>query len=118
MHFIFGYLREAPVKIERETSKATLVVIAILVVFLFIFLSFEDIDGKPLVSYRSFHAPSGSVQTGGADKLEIDSETHPEQSFRIHPEGHLNSKTHPAFCGVRRVDKPRDQMLPQSKPRP
>ena len=86
MHFTFGYSGEVPEKREKEMSKATLVAIAILVVLLVIFLSFEDIDGKPLVSYRSFHAPSGSTQTGGADKLEIDSETHPEQIFRIHPE--------------------------------
>jgi|GEM_PF-4723889 len=86
MHFILGYYREVPVKIERETPKVVLVGIAILVVLLFIFLSFEDIDGETLSSYLSFHAPSGSAQTGGADKLEIDSETHPEQIFRIHPE--------------------------------
>jgi len=80
MHFIFGYLRETPVKIERETSKATLVVIAILVVLLVIFLSFENIDGETLSFYLSFHAPSGSVQISGAeDKFDIDS----EQNFWI-----------------------------------
>jgi len=83
MHFIFGYLGEAPVKMERETPKAVLVGIAILVVFLFIFLSFEDIDGKPLVSYRSFHAPSSSSHIDRADnKFEINS----EENFWIHPE--------------------------------
>jgi hypothetical protein len=97
MHFIFGYLGEVPEKIERETSKAALVGIAILVVFLFIFLSFEDIDGETLSSYQSFQTSSGLVQSGGmdpmdpnSDNFEIDSKIHPEQSFWIHPEGDLN----------------------------
>ncbi|MCK4385051.1 MAG: hypothetical protein KAW52_02185 [candidate division Zixibacteria bacterium] len=46
MHFIFGYQREVPVKIKRGTSKTTLVGLAILIILLLIFLSFENLDGS------------------------------------------------------------------------
>ena len=105
MHFIFGYLREVPVKIERETSTATLIVIGILVVLLFIFLSFEDIDEPARSSQLTFLSWSGSAQLGLSGELKIDPEIYPEEIFRIHPEGRLNSKTHPAKGGIRRVNK-------------
>ncbi len=86
MHFIFGYLREVPVKIEKKTPKAVLVGIAILVALLFIFLSFEDIDGETISSYQSSQTSSSLVQSSGMDNFEIDSKIHPEQSFWIHSE--------------------------------
>jgi len=51
MHFIFGYQREIPVKIQGNTSKTVLVGLAILIILLLIFLSFENLDGSipPLV---------------------------------------------------------------------
>ncbi|MCK4223935.1 MAG: hypothetical protein KAX39_02065 [candidate division Zixibacteria bacterium] len=82
MHFIFGYTREVPVKIEREASKLALVGLAILIVLLFIFLTFEDIDEEIRASDLIFRAPSNSIQIAGADNaFEIDSET-----LWIHPE--------------------------------
>jgi hypothetical protein len=81
MHFIFGYCREVPQKMERETPKAVLVGIAILVVLLVVFLSFENIDGETLSSYLSFQTPSWSAQMGVVGKLEIGSGIHSEQSL-------------------------------------
>ncbi len=74
MHFIFGYTREVPVKIERETSKLALVGLAILIVVLFIFLTFEDIDEEIRASDLVFHTPSNPIQMAGVDNVfEIDS---------------------------------------------
>ncbi len=75
MYFIFGYSREVPVKIERNTSKAVLLAVGIAVVLLVIFLSFENADGVTLISYLSFGAPSGSMEASAADDgWEIDLE--------------------------------------------
>ena len=49
MHFIFGYQREIPVKIQGNTSKTVLVGLAILIILLLIFLSFENLDGEILL---------------------------------------------------------------------
>jgi hypothetical protein len=49
MHFIFGYQREIPVKIRGNTSKTALVGLAILIILLLIFLSFENLDGEILL---------------------------------------------------------------------
>jgi hypothetical protein len=49
MHFIFGYQREIPVKIKRDTSKTALVGLAVLIILLLIFLSFENLDGEILL---------------------------------------------------------------------
>jgi hypothetical protein len=77
MYYIFGYTKEVPVKIERDTSRIILLGIAVLVVLLFVFLSFEDIDGETLGSYLSFHAPSGSAQIVNVDnELEVGWEQH------------------------------------------
>ena len=92
MHFIFGYAREVPVKMEKETSLVALITVAILVVLLFIFLSFEDIDGETISSYLSFQASSGLTQIGVVGKLENNCGIHPEQNFWIHFKGDLNSK--------------------------
>jgi len=50
MHFIFGYQREIPVKIKRDTSKTVLVGLAILIILFLIFLSFENLDGEILTN--------------------------------------------------------------------
>ena len=76
MNFIFGYSREVPVKIERQTPKLALVGLAILIVVLFIFLTFEDIDDQISVSNLVFNAPPNSPQVANADNSsEIDSES-------------------------------------------
>ncbi len=54
MHLIFGYQREVPVRIKRGTSKTTLVGLAILIILLLIFLSFENLDGEILTSQSAF----------------------------------------------------------------
>jgi Cu/Ag efflux pump CusA len=48
MHFIFGYQREIPVKIKTKASVTALVGLAILIILLLIFLSFENLDGEIL----------------------------------------------------------------------
>jgi hypothetical protein len=50
MHFIFGYQREIPVKIEGKVSKTALVVLAVLIISFFIFLSFESLDEETQTS--------------------------------------------------------------------
>jgi hypothetical protein len=58
MHFIFGYQREIPVKIKRDTSKTALVGLAILIILLLIFLSFENLDGEILLPTDIPDSPS------------------------------------------------------------
>ena len=75
MHFIFGIVREVPMKIESKVSKRTLLVLGIAVVLLVIFLSFENTDGEPLPYRISFDAPSGSAEVITVDsRLDIDLE--------------------------------------------
>jgi len=81
MYFIFGYLREVPVKFEKKTSIASLIAIAVLVVLLFIFLSFEDVDEPTRSSYLTFNASSCSSQMDVNGELGIESETDIEQNF-------------------------------------
>jgi hypothetical protein len=50
MHFIFGYQREIPVKIKTKASVTALVGLAILIILLLIFLSFENLDGEILTN--------------------------------------------------------------------
>ena len=54
MQFILGYQREVPVKVKRKTSKIALVGLALLIILLLIFLSFENLDGKILTSQFTF----------------------------------------------------------------
>ena len=54
MQFIFGYQREVPVKVKRKTSKIALVGLALLIILLLIFLSFENLDGEILASQSIF----------------------------------------------------------------
>ena len=75
MHFIFGIVREVPMKIESKVSKPALLVLGIAVVLLVIFLSFENTDGEPLPYRICFDAPSGSAQASAVGSgLEIDLE--------------------------------------------
>jgi hypothetical protein len=75
MYFVSGYSRELPVGVERSASKVALFVVAIAVVLLVIFLSFENTDGEPLPYRISFDAPSGSAEASAVGSgLEIDLE--------------------------------------------
>jgi hypothetical protein len=83
MSFIFGYSREVRVKIERNPSKLALVGLAILIVVLFIFLTFEDLDEQTSVRNLVLNAPSSSVSTLDSDNSSgTDSEIISEQIFR------------------------------------
>jgi len=73
MHFIFGYCREVPVKIERKTPRMVLLGIAILMVLLFIFLSWEDVDGKIRMGDFSLYAFTGLTQINQTANLKIPS---------------------------------------------
>jgi hypothetical protein len=42
MNFIFGYQREVQVKIRKETSKLFLLAIGVLIVILFLFITFDN----------------------------------------------------------------------------
>ncbi len=81
MHFIFGYVRAVPVKIEKKTSIATLVAIGILIVFLFIFLSFEDLEEPARPSELTFHPSWWSEQLSLSNGEEIDWGILSEQGF-------------------------------------
>jgi hypothetical protein len=82
MHFIFGYSREIPVKIEREVSKLALVGLAILIVFLFIFLTFEDLDEEIRPFQLTSRATSDSTQLIGLNnQFELDSGNPSNQTF-------------------------------------
>jgi hypothetical protein len=66
MTLIFGYCREVPMKIERKTSKLALFGLAILIVALFVFLSFENLDEQILSTDLVFHAPGISAHMADA----------------------------------------------------
>jgi hypothetical protein len=55
MHFIFGYQREIPVNIKTKASITALVGLAILIVLLFIFLSFDNLDSDASSSPPGFN---------------------------------------------------------------
>jgi hypothetical protein len=83
MSFMFGYSREVQVKIERNPSKLALIGLAILIVVLFIFLTFEDLDEQSSVSNIVLNAPSSSVSAIDSDiSSGTDSEIISEQVFR------------------------------------
>lgn len=75
MYSAFDHSHKVPVKIERNASKVVLLAVAIVVMLLVIFLSFENADGATLTSYLSFAASSGSIEVNAVDGgLEIDLE--------------------------------------------
>jgi hypothetical protein len=75
MYSAFDHSHEVPVKIERNASKVVLLAVAIVVMLLVIFLSFENADGATLTSYLSFGAPADSMEaSAAADGWEIDLE--------------------------------------------
>lgn len=79
MHFIFGYSREVPVRIEQKTSIWALIAIAVLIVLAFILLSFKDINEPVPLPDLTFHAPTWSTQTDAGCGSDIDLGTEIEQ---------------------------------------
>jgi hypothetical protein len=83
MSFIFGYSREVRVKVERNPSKLALIGLAIMILVLFIFLTFEDLDEQTPVRDLVLNVPSSSVSALDSDNLSgTDSEIISEQVFR------------------------------------
>jgi len=75
MYSAFDHSHEVPVKIERNASKVVLLAVAIVVMLLVIFLSFENADGATITAYLSFGAPASSMEASAADDgWEIDLE--------------------------------------------
>jgi hypothetical protein len=70
MHFIFGYQREVPVKIEGKTSRIALLLLGILVVLLFIFLTFENLDKDTSISPGIFEKPPSLDKANQPAQLE------------------------------------------------
>lgn len=62
MNFIFGYQREVQVKIVKETSKLFLLAIGILIVVLFLFVTFKNIDEESTAPSSPFHASTSNIQ--------------------------------------------------------
>jgi hypothetical protein len=87
MHFIFGYQREIPVEIEKNTSKTGLVFLGILVVLLFIFLSFENLAKDTSIPPSIFEkSPSLDKPSEPAEVEEIEFEkyrTFPEENSKL-----------------------------------
>ena len=82
MHFIFGYSREIPLKIEREASKLALVGLAVLIVVLFIFLTYENLNEEINPFQLTSRATSDSIQLIGLNnQFELDSGNPSKQTF-------------------------------------
>ena len=94
MHFIFGYSREVPVEIERNPSKLALVGLALVVIALLIFLSFENL-GKDTSIPPSIFEKSPSLHQAneltGVEEIEFEKERIPPevQAARFSPEENL-----------------------------
>jgi len=72
MHFIFGYQREVPVKVKRNPSKTGLVGLALLIILLLIFLSFENLDEDSSIPPTIFErSPSWDKQNQPTQLEEI-----------------------------------------------
>jgi hypothetical protein len=87
MHFIFGYYREDPVKIEKNLSKPKMVGLALLIVSLLIFLSFEnlakDTSVPPSIFKESPSLDKGNELTG-VEKIEFQKDgTVPEKNSKL-----------------------------------
>ncbi len=70
-----GYQRGIPVKLEKDTSKIFLLIIGILIVALFLFLTFENLDQEDVSSTANIASGLGKVehQTILTDHYEIES---------------------------------------------
>ena len=70
MHFIFGYQKEVPVEIEGKRSKIALMFLGIIVVLLFIFLTFENLDKDTSISPSIFEKPPSLDKSNQSAQLE------------------------------------------------
>jgi hypothetical protein len=87
MHFIFGYSREEPVKIEKNLSKATMVGLALLIVSLLIFLSFENLakdSSVPPSIFKESPSLDKANELTGVEKIEFQKDgTFPEKNSKL-----------------------------------
>jgi hypothetical protein len=91
MHFIFGYSREVPVETERNPSKLALVGLALVVIALLIFLSFENLGRDTSIPPSIFEKSPSSDQAKeltGVEGIECEKESIPPevQAARFTPE--------------------------------
>jgi hypothetical protein len=71
MKFIIDYPQENPVKIEKDTSKVFLLIVGLVIVVLFLFLTFENIDEESSTPSSPFHASICRVQGKTLDGIDI-----------------------------------------------
>jgi len=71
MNLVFGYQRENPVKMEKDTSKVFLFIVGIVIVVLFLFLTFENLDEESSTPTSPFQASICQVQGKMLDRFDI-----------------------------------------------
>ncbi len=71
MNLVFGYRRVNRVKIERDTSNVFLLIVGIVIVVLFLFLTFDNIDEESSSPSSPFQASICQVQGKMLDRLDI-----------------------------------------------
>jgi len=71
MNLIIDYLPENPEKVEKDTSKVFLLIVGLVIVVLFLFLTFENIDEENSTPSSPFHASICQVQGKTLDGIDI-----------------------------------------------
>lgn len=71
MSLVFGYRRENPMKMEKDTSKLFLLIVGIVIVVLFLFLTFENIDEESSSPSSPFQASICRVQGKMLDRFDV-----------------------------------------------
>jgi hypothetical protein len=87
MHFTFGYSREVPVEEEKSLSKAQIAGLAVLIILLSIFLSFENLAQDTSIPPSIFDKSPSLDQANeltGVEKIEFQKDgTFPEKNSRL-----------------------------------
>ncbi len=71
MNLVFGYRRENQMNMEKDTSKVFLLIVGIVIVVLFLFLTFENIDEESSTPSSPFQASICQVQEKTLDRCDI-----------------------------------------------
>jgi hypothetical protein len=71
MNFIFGYQREVQVKIRRETPKLFLLAIGVLIVILFLFVTFDNMYEENNTPEYPFQANTGVIHGKTLHNLDL-----------------------------------------------
>ena len=83
MQFIFGYSREVPVEEEKSLSKAKIAGLALLIILLSIFLSFENLAQDTSVPPSIFEKSPSWDQANelrGVEEIEFEKERIPPEA--------------------------------------